>query len=420
MEPVRQIPVAGWMSDANVRALFEVLALPGDPDPALLFVGGCVRNHLLDRPVSDVDLATVHTPEAIVTRLEAADISFLTVGIDHGTVTARFGSRSFEITTLRVDMETDGRRARVAYTDDWAADAARRDFTVNALYADPAGNLYDPLGGIDDVATGRVRFIGDPHERIAEDALRILRFFRFHAQLAAGGIDPDGLAACRAHAEMLDGLSGERIRDELLKLLAAPQPASTFAQMEGAGIAAHITPGATGSERLAALVTIEGVANGGDPLRRFAAVLQRFEDAAAAGERLRLSRAETARLSAMVGRDVEIVPELPAAARRVRLYRTGDDLWRDTVLLNWADDIVAGGAIERRRTDEWRVLLDLPRTDAIPAFPLRGADVLDAGLPEGPDVGRLLSEIEEWWIAGGFAADRAACLAELARRKDAI
>jgi poly(A) polymerase len=416
MEPVRQVTAACWMSDPNAAALFETLAASGDPEPALLFVGGCVRNHLLDRPVSDVDLATVHTPEAVVTRLEAAGIAFLTVGIEHGTVTARFGSRLFEITTLRVDVETDGRHATVAFTDDWAADAARRDFTVNALYADTDGNIYDPLGGIDDVTAGRVRFIGNPHDRIEEDALRILRFFRFHAQMGEGAIDPDGLAACRANAAMLDGLSGERMRDEFLKLLATARPAATFTEMADAGVAAHLAPGIANANRLATLVTVEGVADGADALRRLASTLEGVEDAAITAERLRMSRSETTRLAAMAGRDTEIAPDLGMADRRRRLYRTGDTLWRDTVLLNWADDVAAGGEFERRRTAEWQALFGLPETDPIPAFPLRGADVLDAGVPEGPEISRLLSDIEEWWIDGGFAADRAACLAELGRR----
>lgn len=197
MTPTTTIPVQSWMTDPATRAVMAPLKVPGAAVPAALFVGGCVRDALLGRGVVDVDIATSHPPDEVMRRLDAAGIGYHTIGVDHGTVGAHADGRTFEITTLRVDVETDGRHARVTYTDDWVQDASRRDFTMNALYADLDGNVFDPLGGLDDLKAKRVRFIGDPNERILEDALRILRFFRFHAQLEAAAMDVVGLEACR-------------------------------------------------------------------------------------------------------------------------------------------------------------------------------------------------------------------------------
>jgi poly(A) polymerase len=471
MEPVRQVTIRDCMSDPDVHAVFAALSAPGDPHPAVLFVGGCVRNLLLGRPANDVDLATVHPPERVIERLEAAGIAYLTMGIDHGTVTAHFGPKRYEITTLRIDVETFGRHARVAYTDDWVADASRRDFTINALYADTGGNIYDPLGGIDDVAAGRVRFIGDPHARIAEDALRILRFFRFHAQLGETELDPAGRAACRDHRDMLANLSGERIRDELFKLLAAEGAPATLWQLVESGVLAAALPELTGlgetahDDNLICLSVLEELRDKIDPLRRLALLIQTPDVANAVGERMRLSNDDRKRLVRMVSA-TSISPlesfrySKPPASElkfyrkeswfdtglldlilrrktrrgwlrvtnartrkeyleelthehRVQLYNLGPETWRDRVLLSWAFTWGDGISVN---SDEWSALLAASERWPVPEFPLQGADVVAAGVPEGPEVGRLLDAVEEWWVDGDFEADREACVAELARR----
>jgi poly(A) polymerase len=417
MTPATRIPVQDWMSDPATQTVRAPL-VDGLPDqPMTLFVGGCVRDALLGRPVVDVDMATVHGPEEVMRRLDEAGIGYHTIGAEHGTVAAHRDGRVFEITTLRVDVETDGRHARVAYTDDWALDASRRDFTINALYADADGNVFDPLGGMPDIKARRVRFIGDPNERIQEDALRILRFFRFHAQLGEGALDHDGLAACQARAGLLEQLSGERVRDEFFKLLRSDQPATTLAVLHNTGILGRVLPVSENVGRLTALVAVEeGATAHADPLRRLAALLDHGQSHAQVAARLRLSRADASRLRSMLERPNILSPDLEAGAARHLLHDIGATNWVDLVLLNWAAAMDCDGAAERLRTEQWRTLCRLPETAPVPPFPLRGADVLDLGLPEGPEVRRLLEEVEAWWMEGDFEADRDACLAELARR----
>ncbi|MEP4379897.1 MAG: CCA tRNA nucleotidyltransferase [Alphaproteobacteria bacterium] len=412
------------MADHDLRSVFSALQGTGDPVPALLAVGGCVRDALMDRPVVDVDLATIHSPDIVLARLKSAGIDVLEIGIEHGTVVARFGNKLFQITTLRVDLETDGRHTKVAYTDDWVADASRRDFTMNALYADLDGNVFDPLDGMADVAARRVHFIGDANERIGEDALRIPRFFRFHAQIEDGQIDPEGLAACRARAGDIANLSGERIRAELLKLLAAPAPAATWQMMLEAQILGAELVALNRCDRLAGLVTVEGVVAAADPIRRLAALMEVGAHAAgntadAVIARLRLSNRDGARLRDLNTSDDAIDPDLPTDMLKPRLYRTGADRWQDHVLLKWAGELADGRTGDRLRVDAWQELLAFPSVWPVPTFPMRGADVLAAGIPEGPDVSRILKDVENWWIDGGFEAGRDECLAELARRVDA-
>ena len=418
MTPTNTIPQQTWMADHDLQAVVVALQGEGDPVPSVLCVGGCVRDALMDRPVVDVDLATIHPPDITQARLKAAGIDVLEIGIEHGTVVARFGHKLFQITTLRVDVETDGRHARVAYTDDWAADASRRDFTMNALYADLDGNVFDPLGGAVDIAARRVRFIGDAHERIKEDALRILRFFRFHAQIEDGEIDADGLSACRDSAGALETLSGERVREELFKLLSAADPAATWKMLLDAQILKTEMPTLTRNDQLAGLVTVEGVVAAADPLRRLAALMEGGTSADTIAARLRLSNRDGARLRELKTGAADINPDLPHDAWKTRLYVNGTDRWRDVVLLNWAEELADGRTGDRPRVDGWRALVAFPDTWPIPTIPIRGADVLAAGVPEGPEVSRFLKDVEGWWVEGDFTADRGACLAELARRID--
>ena len=351
-------------------------------------VGGAVRDTLLGFPVSDVDLATRFAPDVVVRRLEAAGIKAVPTGLAHGTVTAVCDGRPFEVTTLRRDVETDGRHAVVAFTDSWEEDASRRDFTINALYADPAsGELFDYFGGLDDLAGPCVRFIGDPRRRIAEDHLRILRFFRFHARFAgARPPDADGLAACVARANDLMALSRERIADEILKLLALPAPAATLGLMVDAGILLPVLPeiDAGGVEALARLVDTEarvGVAT--DPLRRLAATLPaepEIVDAVAA--RLRSSKAARARLACVAARDARDADDPDALA-----YWSGVACARDRLLLGKRLD-----PARIARLDGWEK----------PRLPIGGGALIARGLDAGPGVAILLKRIEAAWVKAGF------------------
>ncbi len=417
MEPVAQIEPQAWMTAPATDAVMAALTEPDAAGPGglvALFVGGCVRDSLLDRAVGDVDIATALPPEDVTARLDAAGIKVVPTGLAHGTVTAVVDGRHFEITTLRVDVETDGRRAKVAFTDDWAADAARRDFTFNALFADRSGAIFDPVGGLDDLRSGRIRFVGNAEQRIREDVLRLLRFFRFYAQIGTPPPDREAIAACAKLADLLPTLSGERVAAETFKLLAAADPATTMTLMAANGVLRHFLPEAKEIDRLAALVTVEGIVEQADPLRRLAAGLKTDAVGAdAIADRLRLSNADRGRLRQLIARDSRIDRETGRRDARALVYRLGAEVWRDRVLIDWADEIARGAAQDRRATDRWRELFDLPDRWAAPAFPLQGDDVLALGVAAGPAVGRYLEEVEDWWVAGDFAADRDACLAQL-------
>jgi poly(A) polymerase len=362
------------------------------------FVGGYVRDRLLGRATDDIDLAVNKPPEAVMKALEAADIKVVPTGLKHGTVTAIVKSRPFELTTLRRDVETDGRHAVVAFTDDWREDASRRDFTFNALYADRAGTIYDYFDGQSDLLAGRVRFIGDPEQRIAEDRLRVLRFFRFHARFGRPPFDGPSFDACRRNAATVSGLSGERVRKELLRTLDAPGGADAFDAMLEAGVLDHWLPEYAGSAKLRALAAREEKP---DALRRLAAILPTDIDATAIGKRLKLSTQESVRLQLML----DPANAIDAANLRASLYRLGTRLFIDRALLDAPGD--------------WRAALVLAGTWTPPELPIGGNDALALGLKPGPKVGALIEAVERWWIAGDFSDDRDACLAELKRLADA-
>lgn len=381
------------------------------------FVGGCVRDSILGRTVKDIDIATHDPPETVMALLQAAGIEAIPTGLSHGTVTAVIGKDHFEITTLRQDVETDGRRAKVAFTRDWEADAARRDFTINALFMAPDGRLYDYHGGLEDLERGRVRFVGDPRARIREDVLRLLRFFRFYAHYGKPPPDADALAACRELARLLPTLSGERVAGETFKLMSAPDPASTVELMIGHGVLAHALPEADGAARLRALVTLEGIGPGADPLRRLAALLDAAKGAAGANavaDRLRLSNAECERLVALAAPEIAVDAEMTAKALRRALYRLGAARFRDLALLAWAAEVAATGPSPRRAVEAWRALLAAADAWTPLDLPVKGRDALDLGVPEGPAIGALLAALEAWWIDEDFQPDRAACLRKLA------
>lgn len=386
---------APFLKAAGLRRILAALNPPGGRGETRI-VGGAVRNTLIDRPVSDVDLATVLVPQEVTRRAEAAGLHVVPTGLRFGTVTVVADGAAHEVTTLRRDVSTDGRWAEVAFGTDWAEDAQRRDLTINALYADPDGAVFDPLGALPDVAARRVRFIGDADARIREDHLRALRFFRFHAQYAEGPIDADGFrAAIRARA-LMARLSPERVHQELMKLLKAPGAPQTLARLAETGILTDIVgvPGLARFDRLAAIEAARGLEPGA--IRRLAALAVRLEeDAERLTARLRLSNraAEALAHIARHARRLAADPSLPAGRRALH---AGAEHFADVVLVAAAQD--PGADVAR--------LLDLAATDPVPPFPLRGADLVALGLPPGPEVGRVLAGLEETWAAGDFREDR--------------
>ena len=454
-----------WMHEPATLALLDALQRAGI---TARFVGGCVRDALLGRPSADIDLATPARPEDIIAALENAGIKAVPTGIAHGTVTAVVNSpgvppRHFEITTLRRDVETYGRHARVAFDADWSEDAARRDFTINALYLDPDGIVHDPAGGLADLAAHRVRFVGDPARRIAEDVLRVLRYYRFEARFGRGEGDSAARAACREAVTLLPTLSAERVAQEVLRLLAVADPVPALRMMREDGVLAAILPEATRLDRLDRLIGVERAlasdntptppspasgggrtgaaaarvpspasgggsenvppaapspASGGgsgwghrdadaapDPVLRLAALVDVNPGGAARlAERLRLSNVVRDRLAGLAP-PWPLDPAGDEKEQRRALYRLGAARYRDLALL-----LAAEGELDRERLAS---LLARAAAWETPRFPIAGRDVRALGIPPGPDIGRLLAAVRRWWEAGDFRADRAACLAHL-------
>ncbi len=393
MTPTRRIAPPPWLDRPAVRAVYDAIGNGR-------FVGGAVRDLLLDRKIGDLDLATPLPPEEVMARLKRAGLRSVPTGLAHGTITALAEHEPVEITTLRRDVETDGRHAVVAYTDDWAEDAKRRDFTMNALYLDAAGDLWDPVGGIEDCLAGRIRFVGEARQRLEEDVLRLLRYYRFVAHYARGPADADARAACRDMAPKLHGLAGERVRVELKKLLSAPDPLPTLRLMVEDQVLKELLPEPAELDRLAGLVALETEP---DPIRRLAALLPP-DRAAPVAERLRLSVKERERLLDLDGRKAVPGPDADDHTQRRALYEIGADRYRDLVLL------AAAGT----PTDRLPSLLALAEAWPHPSLPVAGADALALGLLAGKRVGAALRAVEQWWIEGDFRAGREDCLARLA------
>jgi len=388
-----------WLDEAPTQRLLRVFAEAGID---ARFVGGCVRDALLGIERGDIDIATPALPERVMAALAAAKIKAVPTGLAHGTVTAVMPPRVFEITTLRRDVETFGRHARVAFDVGWAEDAARRDFTINAIYLAPDGTLDDPVGGRADLAARRVRFVGDPATRIVEDVLRVLRYYRFEARFGAGDGDAAARAACRDAVGKLATLSAERVVRELLRLIVGPDPVRVLTMMRDDGVLTALLPEATRLDRLAALLPL---AAADDAILRLAALLE--VDAAGAkavAARLRLSTAETRRLAGLAPPWL-LDPQADPKAWRLALYRLGEERYGDLALLLAADGRLKPATLRR--------LLDLAETWEIPIFPLGGDDVTALGIGPGPRVGQLLAAVRRWWEEGDFAANRDACLARL-------
>ena len=385
------LPPADWTRRDDLARLVAALGAGN-----ARYVGGAVRDTLLAIPVKDVDIATPLEPQAVMQRLKDAGIQAVPTGIEHGTVTAVLPDGPVEITTLRHDVSTDGRRATVAFASDWQDDAARRDFTINALYADPAsGEIYDWFGGLDDLAARRVRFIGDPHQRIREDHLRILRYFRFQARFGSIPADAPSESACAELAATLKGLSRERVGMEMMNLLSLPNPAPTVARMAELGVLEVVLPEADVAA-LAALVDQEAYQNvAPDALRRLAELLPAdVQLAEAVASRFRLSGAQKKRLALAAARDGA------AAEARPLAYRLGIDAALDRLLIAGADTASLNG---------WD----------IPQFPLKGGEIVARGIKAGPEVARVLRQVEAGWMAAGFADSVIPALLEAELREQA-
>jgi poly(A) polymerase len=399
---------AHWLEQPETQAVIRAIAAGGEEARA---VGGAVRNALLGRAVKDIDLATPALPETVMRLAERAGLKAIPTGIEHGTVTVVVHHVPFEVTTLRRDIETFGRHARVTFTSDWAEDAGRRDFTINALYAAGDGTIHDPLGGYDDIVHRRVRFIGHAEDRIREDYLRILRFFRFTAEYAQGHPDRAGLEASARLSEGLTQLSRERVRAELLRLLAAPGALPAVASMEQSGILARVLPTTTDVGTLSRLVEIEAIlGRPADSILRLGALAARLPgDALKLRDGLRLSASEYERLARMSMRDSGFDPATPVQQAKAFIYRHGPDAYRDGALLAWARSSAT--------TDDahWSSRASLAERWRPPSLPIRGADVVALGIPQGPDVGRVMASFEEWWMGTDFTTDQSLISDALAR-----
>jgi poly(A) polymerase len=390
---------APWLKSSSVTRVLELLN--GNGEEARV-VGGAVRNALLNIPIGDIDIATTAPPEEVIRRAKAAGIKSVPTGIEHGTVTLVIDTHPFEVTTLREDTETFGRKAKVAFGRDWVGDAHRRDFTINALSVGADGVVHDYVGGLDDIAARRVRFIGEAEHRIAEDYLRVLRFFRIHAAFGAGEVDRAGYLACLRARAGLATLSAERVRMELLKLLVADGAIGAVVAMAEGGLLLSTLGGVAYTGPFAAMIAAERLlALKPDPMRRLAALAVAVtEDARRLSSRLRLTNAETKALDSMGHRWWRLAGMDEARARR-RLYRLGDDRYRDRLLLAWAR---AGSDADPA---PWRELALLPQRWSAPKFPLKAADFIARGIAEGPALGHVLTLAEDAWLAADFPLDDA-------------
>jgi poly(A) polymerase len=396
---------APWLNSGPTSRVLELLNGGGEEARV---VGGAVRNALLDIPIGDLDIATTALPEEVVRRAKEAGVKSVPTGIEHGTVTLVVDGHPFEVTTLREDTETFGRKAKVSFGRDWVGDARRRDFTINALSVGADGVVYDYVGGLDDIAARQVRFIGDPKARIEEDFLRILRFFRIHAAFGAGEVDREGYLACISARAGLSTLSAERVRMEILKLLVADGAASAVTAMTDGGLLQMILGGVTYTGTFAAMIAAEHTLGlKADAIRRLAALAVAVtEDARRLATRLRLSNSEAKALDSMGHRWWRLEGMDEARARR-RLYRLGETSYRDRLLLAWAR---AGHGAEPAH---WVALSQLPQRFTPPKFPLKAADFIARGVAEGPALGHVLTLAEDAWLAADFPLEPAA-LASLA------
>jgi poly(A) polymerase len=395
----RKLADAPWLSTGPLPRLLGVLDRDGEEARV---VGGAVRNALLGLSADEIDVATTATPEEVVRRVQAAGFKAVPTGIEHGTVTVVADKIPFEVTTLRQDVETYGRHAKVAFGRDWKADAERRDFTINAFSARVDGTVYDYVGGLADLKARRVRFIGDPQQRIEEDYLRILRFFRFHAAYGTSDHpDCEGLEACIAGRDGLDQLSRERVRMELMKLVVAPHAVPTLISMTDAGLTLRVLGGVSYLASFENMAKVEAAIGASpDPARRLGALgVWVAEDAERLWQKLRLTNAEHARLVSMAEGWWRISLRLSEPQARALIYRLGPLYFTDHALLGWArSDATAHDA-------GWHALATLPQRWTAPAFPLKAADLMARGVEKGPALGAAMRAAEAAWIAADFPSE---------------
>lgn len=391
---------AAWLGDPSLQRVLGALARAGGESR---IAGGAVRNALMAEPVAEIDIATTLFPAEVMKAGEAAGLGVHPTGVEHGTVLLVASDSRFEVTTLRADVETFGRKARVQFTDSWLIDARRRDFTMNALYCSANGEIFDPVNGYADILARRVKFVGDPEARIKEDFLRILRFFRFEARYGGKRCDQASLEACVRLKEGLDRLSAERIRQEFFKLVIAPRAVPVLRLMARHRVLEHILPHVDDFRPVARMARIDEVLGlTPDPLLRLAIIAR---DAVALRDRLKLTNSETERLKALA-RHPSPSPKLRAPEREVVLYQMGEQVFLDAVRLAWAR---SGAPINNTG---WRRLLEAAQAWQRPKFPVNGNDLIGRGV-NGPAVGQALRELEDWWIASGFKPDKDELLARL-------
>jgi poly(A) polymerase len=393
---------AAWLSEGALPELLAVLDTQGEEARV---VGGAVRNALLGLPAQEIDVATTAVPQEVVHRVQTAGFKPVPTGIEHGTVTVVVDKVPFEVTTLRQDVETDGRHAKVAFGRDWRADAERRDFTINAFSATRDGTVYDYVGGLADLKVRRVRFIGDPKQRIEEDYLRILRFFRFHAAYGTSDHpDREGLIACINCRNGLDQLSRERVRMELMKLVVAPHAVPTLVAMADAGLTLRVLGGISYLGAFEMMAKAEAALGGApDPVRRLAALgVWVAEDAERLWHKLRLTNAEHERLTSVGEGWRQLSPDLSEQAQRALLYRLGPLHFTDAALLAWARS--SAGA----HNAAWHTLAGLPLRWTAPLFPLKAADFIERGVEKGPALGAAMAAAQAAWVEADFPEDAAA------------
>jgi poly(A) polymerase len=395
----RSLSGAAWLTAGALPRLLQVL--DGDGEEARV-VGGAVRNALLEMPIHEIDVATTAVPDEVVRRAQAAGFKPVPTGIEHGTITVVVDKQPFEVTTLRQDVETDGRHAKVAFGRDWKTDAERRDFTINALSVGRDGTVYDYVGGLADLSDRRVRFIGDPRKRIAEDYLRILRFFRFHAAYGAGGHPyAEGIAACIAGRAGLDALSRERVRMEVMKLVVAPHAMPTLISMADAGLLLRVLGGVSDLASFENMAKVEAaVGLPPDPVRRLGALgVTVAEDAERLWQKLRLTNIERERLASLAEGWRLMSPAFGEQGACALLYRLGPQPYTDHALLAWAR------SVSTSRDIDWHALAALPQRWTAPVFPLKAADFMKRGIEKGPALGAAMRVAEAAWIAAGFPND---------------
>jgi len=418
VQPTGQIPPQPWMAQPETQ---KVMAAFKDAGVEARFIGGCVRDSILKRSVRDIDIATPEPPERVMEILQAAGIHIIPTGLAHGTVTAVIGHEHFEITTLRIDVKTDGRRAQVAFTDDWTKDAARRDFTINAMSCDMDGNVYDPYEGLKDLGNGYIRFVGTAKKRIEEDVLRLLRFFRFLAEYGKYPVNAEALQACYDMAPRLVDLSGERVRGELFRILTAPNPATTITKMRGERALQYVLPEAGDVGRLRALAWLleRGIKISEidfDPVRRLAALLDpdlEPDQVSALAERLKFSNKERKHLLGMTAAEPVLNADMSEAELRQACFKFGSSLVIDRALLAWAGNVALEAHLAPQRTATWLRLVETARDWPGPEFPLRGRDVMALGINHGERVGELLDQVQRWWLEEDFSPDFDACMDKL-------